>query len=250
MHSDSHQPGHTGSEGRFETTHWSVVLAAGQTTSPESRGALETLCRKYWYPIYAYTRRRGQNPQDAMDTVQGFFAVMLDKHYIRAADQSKGRFRSFLLTALKYHMSHERERARALKRGGGHVIVPLHVDDAEGRYALEPSHNWTPDRIYERRWAITLLDRALERVKGEFVEAGKQKAFDHLKQHLTGDGSGVAYKQTAAALGTTEGAVKTAVHRLRKRYRNILRAEIAETLADPANVDEELECLLEALQGG
>ena len=237
------------SAGQFATTHWSVVIAAGEGSSPESETALATLCETYWYPLYAYVRRRGHTAEDAQDLTQAFFAVLLEKEYVRAADRERGRFRSFLLTALKRFLSKERDKARAQKRGGGRITISLDMQSGESRYAQEPSHEWTPERVYERRWALTLLDQTMARLRRRYVDTGKAEVFDGLKAFLSGEGDAPAYGEVAEEMGMTEGAVKVAVHRLRQRYRDALRSEIAQTVADPAEVDDELDHLLEAIRG-
>jgi len=234
--------------GQFATTHWSIVLAAGERGSPESETALATLCETYWYPLYAYVRRRGHTAEDAQDLTQAFFAVLLEKEYVRAADRERGRFRSFLLTALKRFLSKERNKARAQKRGGGRLTISLDIESGESLYAREPSHEWTPERVFERRWALTLLDQTMARLRRKYVETGKAELFDRLKAFVAGEGDAPAYGEVAKEMGMTEGAVKVAVHRLRQRYRDALRSEIAQTVADPADVDDELDHLLEAIR--
>jgi RNA polymerase sigma-70 factor (ECF subfamily) len=234
---------------RFPTTHWSVVVAAGQEPSIESREALAALCTTYWYPLYAYVRRNGYAAPDAQDLTQGFFAVLLEKGYVRAADRDRGRFRTFLLTALKRYMVKERAKARARKRGGRRGPISLDLHSAEKRYALEPAHNWTPERVYERRWALTLLDQAIAQLRQAYAASGRAPLFDHLKAYLTMGTGSPSYRQAASELGMTEGAVKVAVHRLRRRHRELLRSAIADTVADPQDVDDELEILFRALRG-
>jgi len=238
-----------GAGSHFATTHWSIVLAAGRRGSPESRRALATLCEAYWYPLYAYVRRRGHAAADAQDLTQAFFATLLEKEYVRAADRERGRFRSFLLTALKRFLAKEWHHAHAQKRGGSRGPVSLDVRSGEARYSLEPSHEWTPERVYERRWALTLLDQVMTRLRQHYVAEGRDQLFDHLKVLLTGETGAPPYSQIAVELGMTEGAVKVAVHRLRRRYRSLLRLEIAQTVADPREVDDELGLLLAALRG-
>jgi len=234
---------------RFKTTRWSIVLAAGRTPTRTSSDALTRLCEIYWYPLYAYVRRWGYDADEAQDLTQEFFARLLEKHYLRDADPSRGRFRSFLLTSLKHFLSNERDRASAVKRGGRVSVVPLEIENAEGRYSLEPPDIETPERIYERRWALTLLERTLSKLRAESVAGGKQALFERLEGHLTGEQDTLPYAEVASALGMTEGAVKVAVHRLRRRFGALLRAEIAETVADPAQVDDEIRELFRALRG-
>lgn len=231
----------------FETTQWSIVLAAGRAASESSRAALATLCDRYWYPVYVYVRRRGHDADEAEDLTQAFFAALLEKRYVDAADPARGRFRSFLLTAVKHFLSNERDRANAAKRGGGRAIVSLDAEAAEGRYRLEPSHDATPERLFERRWALTLLDRTIATLRAEQERAGHAERFDRLKGFLTGEGGDGGYAAAAAALDLSEGAIKVAVHRLRKRYRELLRAEIAQTLDDPATVEDEIRALFAAV---
>ena len=233
--------------GHFQTTHWSVVLAAGQRVTPQSAEALEKLCRTYWYPLYAYIRRQGYDAHDAQDLTQAFFARFLEKNYLGDVDRAKGKFRSFLLASLKHFLANEWDKARAKKRGGAQTFIPLDNGSAETRYGLEPAHDETADKIYERRWALTLLDQVLARLQGEYVAAGKTRSFDELKVFLTGEKSSAPYSEVAAKLKLTEGAVKVAVHRLRHRYRELLRAEIAQTVGSPDEIDAELRHLFAAL---
>jgi len=209
---------------------------------------MEKLCAAYWYPLYAFVRGQGNTAHDAQDLTQEFFARFLEKRYLDQVDRSKGRFRSFLLVSLKHFLSNERDKAHAQKRGGGFVFVPLDPQDAETRYGLEPSHDETADKIFERRWALALLDQVLARLRDEYSSAGKAAIFDQLKGTLTGEES-ASYAEVAPALGMTEGAVKVAAHRMRQRYREILRAEVANTVARPDQVGEELRHLMAALSG-
>jgi RNA polymerase sigma-70 factor (ECF subfamily) len=234
----------------FLTTRWSVVLAARGDTSPEARTALETLCHTYWYPLYAYLRRMGQPPHDAEDLVQEFFARLLEKDWLLAADPEKGRFRTFLLVALKRFAAREWARTLAQKRGGAVTHVPLDTADAERRYAGEPVDSLAADDIYERRWAMTLLDQALENLATEYARAGKPEEFACLKRWLTADRGSIPYPELAVELGSSEGAMRVAVHRLRKRFRQIFREAIAGTLAEGENVDEELRHLVAVLSRG
>jgi RNA polymerase sigma-70 factor (ECF subfamily) len=236
------------SPARFATTRWSLVAAAGQPDAPQSREALATLCSTYWYPLYAYVRRRGSGPEEAQDLTQEFFARLLEKEYLRTADREKGKFRSFLLTAFKHFLTKERDRVHAQKRGGGRGPLPLDFPSCEHRYAREPADEATPERIYERRWALTLLDRVLARLRQEFEGAGKGPVFDRLKGALTGEKGSEPYAHIADEVGLTEGAVKVAVHRLRGRYRELLREEIAETVRGPEEIDDELRHLFVALR--
>lgn len=232
---------------RFATTHWSIVLAAGRRDSPDSRQALATLCETYWYPLYAYVRRRGYRAEEAPDLTQEFITQLLEKESLAVANQERGKFRSFLLASMNHFLANERRRAKALKRGGGRFAVSLDFESAESRYGLEPAHDWTPERIYERRWALTLLEKALGKLGREFAGRGKRRLFERLKAFLVGEKSTVPYQEMAAKLGMTEGALKTAVHRLRRRCRELVREEIAQTVAEPDEVDEELRDLFTAV---
>lgn len=226
-----------------------MVQQAGGTESPESTHALETLCRTYWYPLYAYVRRSGHTPHDAEDLTQAFFTRFLERQWVEEADRSRGRFRSFLLSSLKHFLANEWDKARAMKRGGHIKFVPLNADTAETRYQGEPTDTATPDKEFDRRWAMALLDTVLARLQRDYAEAGKTALFESLKGTLGGERSAVPYAQLGEQLHTSEGAVKVAVHRLRQRYRLILRAEIANTVATPDDVEEELRDLFAALAG-
>lgn len=231
----------------FVTTHWSVVLAAGRGDSTRSRAALEKLCRNYWYPLYAFVRRLGNNAHDAEDLVQSFFAVCLEKNYLGAVEQGRGRFRSFLLIALKRFLANEWDKQRAQKRGGAQVPVALDSLTAEERYALEPAEQLSADKLFDRRWALTLLERVVQRLEAEQTATGKSEHFTTLKECITAAGRGTPYAELAQQMSTSEGAVKVAVHRLRARYRELLEEEIANTVASPADIDEERRELLRAL---
>jgi RNA polymerase sigma-70 factor (ECF subfamily) len=233
----------------FATTHWTVVQTAGGAESPESSQALESLCRTYWYPLYAYVRRAGNSPQDAEDLTQAFFARFLEKQWVVDADRNRGRFRSFLLTSLKHFLANEWDKAKAQKRGGRVRFVPLDADTAETRYRREPADTATPDREFDRCWALALLDTVLARLQREYEEEGKSGLFEHLKGTLGGERSGLPYARLGEKLQMSEGAVKVAVHRLRQRYRLILRAEIADTVSTPAEVEAEIQELFAALAG-
>jgi RNA polymerase sigma factor (sigma-70 family) len=240
---------------RFATTRWSVVLAAGgdvsATAGIPARQALAVLCQAYWYPLYAYVRRRGHLPEEAQDLTQSFFVNLLDRHTLGAADPERGRFRSFLLTALKHFLANERERISAQKRGGGRTILPLSADfeSAELRYGREPADTLTPERLYERRWALTLLDAVLSDLQAQHAASDRAKLFQHLKPYLTGDAHAPPHAQTAGELGLTEGAVQAAVHRLRRKYRELLRAHIAQTVESPEQVEDEIRDLFRAVRG-
>jgi len=232
---------------RFSTTHWSVVLAAGAFGSADSRQALERLCKTYWYPLYTYLRRRGCDTHQAEDYTQAFFAVLLQRHSLRQANPQRGKFRSFLLSSLNHFLADERDRADAQKRGGGRGIVSYDVEEAETRYRLEPAHDLTPEKLFEKSWSLTILGNAMARLKAEFVEAGKQQTFECLKPHLPAGRGPTSYKDAAATLAMSEGAVKVAVHRLRQRYRRLVREEIAQTVSTPEQVDEEIRDLFASL---
>ena len=231
----------------FATTQWSLVLAAQDKTSPEARAALAVLCRSYWYPLYAFIRRQGFNSDQAQDLIQEFFTRLLEKDFLGMVNREKGKFRSFLLKACTHFLANERDRARAQKRGGGREMVSFPVDHAERRYGREPSHTLTPERLFERHWALTLLEQVLARLKDEMIRADKGRLFERLKIFLTGEGRGERYRQLAADLAMTEGAVKVAVYRLRQRYRELLLEEIGRTVEDPADIDEEIDRLFTAL---
>ena len=228
---------------KVATTQWSQVLAARDGSDTEARAALESLCQTYWQPLYAYIRHQGASPDEASDLTQGFFAELVEKDLLANVDPEKGRFRSFLLASLRHFLSHERDRERALKRGGGTLTLSLDVEAGEAGYVNEPVEAMTPVDVFERRWAITVLDRAAGRLQQESTELS-QDQFAQLKQYLTSGESQVPYQETASALGISESAVKSAVHRLRKRLGHCLRTEIAETVSDPAEVDEEVRHLL------
>ncbi len=230
----------------FATTHWSVVLAAGHAGSAQSAEALETLCRTYWYPLYAFVRRQGYSPEDAQDLTQGFFARLLEKQYLGQVAPQKGKFRSFLLAALRHFLSDQRDREHTVKRGGGLAHLSLDARDAEERYRLEPVDRLDAERIFERRWAMTLLERALSRLRDESVAAGKAETFESLKDFVAGE-SDVSCGEVASRLGLTESAVKSLLHRLRLRYRALVREEIAQTVADPSEVDAEIRHLIVAV---
>lgn len=233
----------------FATTHWTVVLAAGRRSRPQADRALEELCRTYWYPLYAYARRRGHGPEDAQDLTQEFFARLLAKHWIASADREKGRFRTFLLTAMSRFLANEWHRAGAQKRGGHAAHLPLDAGTAESRYEADVALTLTPDRLYDRQWAMTLLDRALTRLRTEQERAGKAREYAALSPFLTAERGSIPYGQAAAQLGVNEAAARQAVHRVRKRFREVFREEITQTVAAPEEVEEEIRHLLAALSG-
>jgi len=228
----------------FNTTHWSVVLAAGDDSSPTSREALEQLCCTYWYPLYSYVRRKGHSPEDAQDLTQEFFARLLAKNSFSRADRTRGRFRSFLLTSLQNFLAKEWERARAEKRGGGQSFIRWDEQSPESRYQLEAATDLTPDRIFEQRWASALFQQALARLREEFTAAGKSEQFNQLKGYLSGESAEEAYASVAAQLQMSAGAMAVAVHRLRQRYGQLVREEIANTVCTAAEVDEEMRYLI------
>ena len=233
--------------GWFATTHWSVVLAAGDSTSPQTNEALEKLCATYWYPLYAYVRRKGHSPEDAQDLTKEFFARLLEKKFLKLAEPERGKFRGFLLTSLKHFLVNEWEKARTAKRGGGQVVLSLDEQLAESRYLAEPSTDSSPDVMFEKRWAITVLEQVLMRLRQESVAAGKGDLFELLKDALWGDKNLASQTEIGAPLGLSAAAVKSAVHRLRLRYRELLRSEIANTVARPEDIDEELRHLVSVL---
>jgi RNA polymerase sigma factor (sigma-70 family) len=230
---------------QFPTTRWTLVVAAGAPHLKEARSALISLCEGYWYPLYSYLRRRGYPADQAQDLTQGFFMRVLEGRYLDRADPEKGRFRSFLLTSLKFFVADEADRQRAHKRGGG-VVLPFEFASGEDRYQREPSHQETPERIFERRWALAVLDRVVERLRNEFVHQGRPEHFERLKVFLLGN-SDAPYATLAREMNTSEGALKVAIHRLRKRYRELFRQEIADTVSDPGEVESELRFLAAAL---
>jgi RNA polymerase sigma-70 factor (ECF subfamily) len=232
---------------RFATTRWSIVLAAGQSVSQETTDALEALCETYWLPVYAYVRRVVPRIEDAQDLTQEFFAQLLEKNAIAKADPERGRFRAFLLTALKNCLANERDKARAQKRGGGKPVLALDFDSGESLCQIEPSHELTPERLFERRWVLTLLDLVLEQLRRELAMEGKELHFQQFKAALTGDMASADYEQAAEALGLTPAAAKQAAYRMRKRYRELFRQEVARTVADDSEVDDEIGRLLEIL---
>jgi DNA-directed RNA polymerase specialized sigma24 family protein len=231
----------------FPTTHWSRVLRARDPTGREGRDALEGLCRDYWYPLYAYARRHGLDRNEAGDLVQGFLTDLIERRDLAKADQARGRFRSFLRTACGHFLAHAREHDRALKRGGGRIPLSIDLKDAEGRYINEPSHELTAERLFERRWVMVLLGHVLARLMAEARQRGKSELFDRLRPMLEGEDLVDSYREIGESLQLSEGAVKVAAHRFRGRYRQILREEVARTVADPADVDAEIADLLTAL---
>jgi RNA polymerase sigma-70 factor (ECF subfamily) len=240
----SDEQGLTRSYACFNTTHWSVVLAAGQPGSSQAGAALEALCRSYWYPLYAYLRRRGFSPADAQDLTQGFFTRLLQKNLPAQADRAKGKFRSFLLMTLDHFLADERERRSAGKRGGGQVLLSLDAEAPEERYRLEPVDEATPEKLFERRWAQTILDQALTRLRDEYATAGKADTYAVLQAFGPGKQKTLSYTEAAGRLGVTESALKSIIHRMRQRHRDLVREVIAQTVTTASEVDEELHHLI------
>lgn len=235
---------------QFATTRWSVVLHAGRNDTPLARAALEHLCRTYWYPLCAHVRRRGHDAHRAQDLTQEFFARLLAKQTLGLADPARGRFRSFILTTLDHFLADEHDKSQAQKRGGGAAALSLDLAAAERRFELEPTETAaSPDRAFDRQWAVALLETVLRRMEEEYRSAAKAALFAALKQTLTGTRESQPYGELAAQLGVNEGAVKVAVHRLRKRYRACLQEEIAQTVASPAEAGEEMHHLFRTLAG-
>jgi RNA polymerase sigma-70 factor (ECF subfamily) len=230
----------------FVTTHWTVVLAAGRNDSTHAQEALAKLCQTYWYPLYSYVRLRGYSPHDAQDLTQEFFAGLLDRQTLARITREKGKFRSFLLTALKNFLVDEWKKSRREKRGGGRVIS-LDAEDAERRFALEPVEELTPEKVFEQNWALALLDTVYEQLRREYAAAAKSEVFAELKFCLTGDRNAVPYSELGKRLKIPENTVKTLVHRLRQRYRELLRLEVSNTVEHPDEVEEELRFLCRAL---
>lgn len=235
-------------EARFAPTRWTLVLTVGSPEAPEAAKALAELCQLYWYPLYAYVRRRGSSPADAQDLTQEFFARLLEKRKLAGLTREKGKFRSFLLTALNHFLTDQWKQAKARKRGAGQVIS-LDAMAAESRYGLEPADTWTPEKLFARQWALTVLNVVFAALQTEYEAAGKGALFGELNFSLAGDRGGVPYAELAGRLGMSVGAVKVAVHRLRRRYREVLRAQVAQTVAGPEEVEEELRDLMRALAG-
>ena len=231
----------------FPPTRWTLVLSATRKDAPESAAALEAICHAYWYPLYAYVRRCGQSPHDAQDLTQEFFCRLLEKRWLDAADREKGKLRIFLIVALKHFMSNEWRKASAQRRGGGLAPVRFDTSIAESRYVSDQSAEQAADQTFDRQWALTLLDLTLNRLETEFVAAGKPDDFSALKDCLMAERGAIDYEEVAKQLGVNEGAARVAVHRLRKRFREIYREEISQTLADGADLDAELRHLAAAL---
>ena len=243
----SYKPAEPSSQQSFVTTHWSVVLAARAPDAPQAAAALAELCRTYWYPLYAFVRRKGHSPPDAQDLTQAFFARLLEKNYVAQADRERGRFRTYLLAALSHFLADEWDKTQRLKRGGGLEIISFDAASAEERYRLEPVEQFDAAKLYERRWVTTLFDKVLARMEEEFRDSGKGRLFEGLKSSLIAEDSGVSYAQLGAPLGLKEDAVKQAVHRMRRRYRELFREEIAQTVVGPGEVEDELKHLFAVL---
>lgn len=231
----------------FNATRWTVVMAAARgNDSPRAAEALAELCRTYWYPLYAFLRRHGHASHEAEDLTQAFFAKLLDRDFLANLDRHKGKFRSFLLSSLKHFLSDERDRASAQKRGGGRRVISLNGLDAENRYRLEPSHDLSPEKMYEKQWALSVLEHVLSRLQAKWAAAGKLALFEHLQPTLAA-GRATPYEEIARRLGTTEGAIKSAAHRLRRQYRALLIEEISQTVTAPGEVEGEIRYLMSCL---
>ena len=231
----------------FRTTKWSLIVAAREGSPSESERALQDLCEAYWYPLYVFVRSQGLDPDSAMDATQGYFLRLLEKDYLQQVDPTAGRFRSFLILTMKHFLINEGERERAFKRGGGARLISLDAEEAEDRYRFEPTDRLTPEQVYERRWALTVLARSLEALRLEFAGEGKEKRFDLLKGYLTGEGPQMRYGEVAKELEMKEPAVRAAVRRMRQRFGERLRAEITETVSNLDEVDDEVRHLLQVL---
>ena len=230
----------------FVTTRWSVVLAAGGSSSADSEQALSHLCRTYWYPLYAFIRRQGRSPEDAEDLTQGFFGYLLEKKTLRGVEKDKGKFRSFLLASLKNFLANDWDRKHAAKRGGKQSIISLDDDSPEDRYLREPSHDLTPEKMYEQTWALAVLETVLRQLREEYATDGKIQLFDALQEHLVGENA-ASYADAAARLCMKEGAVRMAMLRMRRHFSYLLRAEIAQTVAEPGELEEELRHLVASM---
>ena len=234
--------------GRFATTQWSLVLSAGDKSSPRWRDSLAELCRIYWYPLYAFIRRRGNPAAEAEDLTQEFFMRLVEKEFLQATGPEKGRFRTFLLLCMKRFLANEHDYRTAAKRGGGEPLISIDGAQADSRFRLEPTDATTPENIFERRWALALLEQVLARLENEYRDAGKTALFAKLKPLLVAESSGTNYAEIGGELHLSEGAVKVAVHRLRRRYAELLHAEVARTLEHPRDVQEEIRALFGALR--
>lgn len=248
MSSDA--PGISGADSgppSFATTHWSLIIAAQGDDSIPAGKALASLCETYWYPLYAFVRRRGHASHDAQDLTQAFFEKLLEKNYLGDVVRERGKFRSFLLASLKHFLTNEWHKSRAAKRGGGCTMISLDDDEAEARYLREPADSMTAERLFERRWAMTVLERVLARLREVMVAEEKADLFEALKNHLSGAGEVLPFAEAGERLGISEGAARVAAHRLKKRYRQLLREEIAQTVVSPSDVDDEIRYLVRVL---
>lgn len=235
-------------DARFRTTCWSAVLSAADSDTALASSSLNSLCEWYWFPVYAYARRTGSGPDEAQDLAQGFFLHLIEKRDFSTASPQRGRFRSYLLASFRHYMSNQRDRAQAQKRGGGETILPLDFSDAEKRYLTEPADNRTPEKLYERRWVMALLERVLGQLRSEFEADRKLALFDAIKPVLTGEGIEKPYREVAAENAMSESAVKVFVHRLRQRYKQLLREAVADTVATPGECEDEIQFLFTALE--
>jgi RNA polymerase sigma-70 factor (ECF subfamily) len=233
----------------FATTHWSVVLEAGEQSSPQAETALTRLCKTYWLPVYAFVRKRGHSPEQAQDLTQAFFTNFLEKQHVTKANRDRGRFRSFLMTSVENFLRNENERARALKRGGGRELLSLDELDAEARYLCEPTTEPDPAKAFEQRWAATLFETVLSRLQAEFGASGRSELFEALQAHLCGDADSTPYPELAERFGLTLANVKITALRLRQRYRELFREEIAHTVALPSQIDDEIRYLMQVVSG-
>jgi len=248
MEPSDQQSGGAQKKSVFATTRWSIVISAGRDSSPDSKRALGTLCETYWYPLYAYARRRVPDVNEARDLTQAFFAELLEKNYVGSATPDRGRFRAFLLTAFKHFLSKHWEKANAQKRGGGRASISLNFDSADSSLRIEPASGLTPEQFYDQQWAIALLDQVMKSLEGELAQAGKAKQFEELKRFIAGDHSGTTYAQAGEALNMTEAAAAKASSRMRQRYRALLREEILQTVAGPEEVEDEIRNLFAILE--
>src|SRR5262245_43588435 len=239
-HSEDNRMPETGYGAQFAPTSWTDVMAAQRGGSPEAAAALEKLCRAYWYPLYAYIRRKGYEPYKAQDLNQEFFYRLLKENYLGAVDRRRGKFRSFLLAAVNHFLSNQRDYERAAKRGGGYQLVSLDEEDAEGRFKMEPASDLSPEKIFERNWFLTLFDQALARLREEQTAAGRPELFDQLKQFLIEDAHACDYRAAATQLNMTPNAVAVTVHRLRERYKKLVHEEVVRTVGDPSEIEGEL----------
>jgi RNA polymerase sigma-70 factor (ECF subfamily) len=231
----------------FETTSWTLVLAAAVSPTPDSRQALATLCQTYWHPVYAFIRRNGYDRNQSEDLTQGFFALLLEKNYLVEADRLRGKFRSFLLTAVKHFLANEWDREHAQKRGGTQAPVSIDLVEAEGWYVPAAVEEATPESLFERRWAVSLLERVLARLRAEFAAAGKADQFQSLSAFLDQDSEDTRYRELADSMHMSAGALRMAIHRMRRKYRRLLREEISETVCTPKDIDEEIRFLFSTL---